>query len=389
MAGVFHIVKPRALQRAIATPMDRRGQRGQHSPVLGKEEDVRASAARLVAAGWVADELRPSLDPAGFVGAYVMGSLAAAADDDEFDIEARDIDIAIVVDPDRVQIDHEHYPHGRFVVHDGCALQAILLSREIFDSEERLLGMLGLGSNLRCGHVLVDPTGLIAAAQATVVERWHGPSWVRHRLGRAIDFAEGALRQVEHQQAALGRLIALTELITQLAGVVAISRAVTPTHRRALVLARQLLADEGRPDLHDGLLAAIGAGEADEAAVGSAIDDGVEALQIELRYPPMRPDLSEEFRARLPSLFVAGVREVVQDGYPREAMLPALSGLLVSAMTVGDRASPDDRQRLDELLDRRLRAAGIGGEAAWGERVQAARALTDEISRLCMAKLGS
>jgi len=299
---------------------------------------VRAGDAIAAAADWV----RQAWDRPGVVGAYVMGSLAARPDDAEFNERASDIDVAVVVDADQITIDRVHYPHGRFLAHGPCLVQEILVPRSVFDDEGSLLTMLGLGCNLRHARILLDGAGVLTQAQATVWQRWEEPEWLNQRVERAVRFMEAAVDRVEQADDDAPRLAFLCDAVSQAAGLLAIAAARTPTHRRALVLARSLDAE-----VADALLACLGASDADAAAVDELVDVALAALGIERRVVPDPPDLSPAFRERMPAFFAAGVRELVDDGFPREAVLPALSGVAVSASIVQG-ADPE----MDELVRR-------------------------------------
>lgn len=142
---------------------------------------MKAGEARRLAQDWVLEQRLPSLKPrqqAAVVGAYVMGSVAARADEEPFDETASDIDVAIVVDDTILPLDHAQYPHGNFLIWGRCALQAIFLPVARIEDERSLLTMLGLGCNLRSGHILTDPHGKLSAAREVVVERWTERRWL-------------------------------------------------------------------------------------------------------------------------------------------------------------------------------------------------------------------
>lgn len=81
-----------------------------------------------------------------------------------------------------------------------------------------MLGMLGLGCNLRYAHVLFDGEGALERALATIDQRWAEATWVSHRTSRAIAFARDAIAHCATADGALVRLDALTDAVTQLAG---------------------------------------------------------------------------------------------------------------------------------------------------------------------------
>ena len=298
-----------------------------------------------------------------------MGSLASRAEDDTFDETASDIDVAIAVDPSLLPLDHERYPHGKFLVHEGCAIQAILVPSPVFEDDEALLTMLGLGCNLRHGHILSDPQGKLAVAQELVIARWAEPAARARRVERAETFATRAVERLHLARDVLARLNALCEVVTQLAGIVAIANCTTPTHRRALAVAGPLFAERGRSDLFERLLSAIGAEHPDEPKLLAATSDAVAAADLEVRIGT-GADMTAEFRSLLPQFVEGGIRDMVEHGNSREALLPALTSVGLSGAAVWDVASAPDRSEVEGLARRALRYADVppgGWESRAGE----------------------
>ena len=347
---------------------------------------MRAHEAWEVAGKWLTTEWLPEVEREGkahgFAGAYIMGSLAALPAEAEFKNLASDIDVALLVDPDVLPTDRERYPHGKFTLFGECQIQAIFLPLTALEAEERLLTMLGLGCNLKNAHVLADPLGRIERARAVVLEHWGADEWTARRLERAKEFASGAMDRMAAESAPIGRLGAYCDGMMQIAGLPAIATRETPTHRRCLVRARAIMADRGREDLYDRLLGVVGAQRVDASTVEAVVADSLVALDIEQRHGKAAVDLSAEFRAALPEATAASVFDLVEDGWEREAILPALGNLSMSSAIVARVGSKTEVASLEEMAVRNLERVGISDEG-WGERAKSARALTDEIGRWC------
>ena len=343
---------------------------------------MRAGDAKQTATDWFHDEWMPGQERSGRAqgchGAYVMGSLAGRADDDEFDADASDIDVAILVDPEILPPDPERYPHGAFTVYRGCTVQAIFVPTSVLAREETLLGMLGLGCNLLRAHVLSDPDGLIRAATETVIEHWREPQWLVRRTERAVGFARKAVAAMPATTGPVPRLSALCDAAMQLAGILAIADGVPPTHRRALALAEERLRLRGRDDLNVRLLDTIGAAAVGTDDVAAALADALLAVEVETRY--VAANLSAELRANLARLVVAGVQELVREGRHGAAMLPALMSVATSAASTAG-ASAEDGATFDDLATAALRRAGIPPDS-WETRCTAIAGLLDELVAL-------
>lgn len=353
--------------------------------------EMRAGDAREVAAAWLHEEWLPWAAAQGraegFRGAYVMGSLAALDDDADFASDLSDIDLAIAVDPAVLPLD-PRYPHGRFSVFRNCLVQSIFLPVDVLGDREKLLTMLGLGDNLRNARILADPTGALQAARQVIAEEWAGQPWLPMRSERAIGFAETAVASLPGASSDVERLGVLTDLVSQLGGLVAIACAVTPTHRRSVALAAELLEPHGRVDLTDRLLLALGAQEADEASVETAVAEVLAALDIEQRYAGSSVDVAPDVHAMLPAFVVAGIRQIVHDGSPGAAMLPALQNVYLSATLVGVHGSEADRQHLDVLAVSALQRAGIPPQS-WEERCVQLRELASDVITFCRSTEGT
>lgn len=176
------------------------------------------------------------------------------------------------------------------------------------------------------------------------------------------------------------QLGSLCHAVTQIAGVVAISRAVTPTHRRALAVARRLLEADGRLDLHERLLGAIGAEHADEARLADATSAAVSAARIEAALG-IGSDMSEEFRALLPRFVAGGIADMVRAGTQREAMLPALASLSLSGSALDRSGDASNRRGVNELVVTALRFGQLKAEP-WDDRVALVQRLAQDLAEL-------
>lgn len=330
---------------------------------------MNARDAREIAARWLERGPLETFAERGLIGAVVGGSLASLADDEAFSPAASDIDVFLFVDTAILAI-NPAMPHGVFTVSEGCLIQGAMVDATVLDDEATLLGMLGLGCNLRYGRVMFDVEGTLERARAIVDQRWAAPTWVAHRTSRAISFASDAMARCVNADSTPGRLETLTDAVTQLAGVLAFAERITPTHRRALVVARQQLERLGRLDLFDRLLGLIGATSGEPATANAGIADAVVAVEIELRYGDISYDNTDESRRVMAALVEGGLRQMVEAGAVAEAMLPIAASVVQSGLVVGDRRSRVDGATLDQLLDRRVEASGIAGDHAWHQRVR-------------------
>ena len=346
---------------------------------------MRASEAWGIADEWLKTEWLPDVESSGkghgFVGAYIMGSLASLPAEAEFKNRASDIDVALVIDPEVLPFD-PRYPDGKFSVFRECIIQAIFVPMAVLDEEEKLLTMLGLGCNLRNGRILSDSSGRLQEAKDVVADSWAAPAWTARRFERARTFATTAFEEMPAASDPIGRLGSFCGVMMQLAGLPAIATRETPTHRRCLIKAAVIMRDRGREDLYDRLLAAVGAQDAEIGDVEALVAYGLVALETEQRYAEDTPGLSPELRSALPALTVAGPMDLVEDGWVREAVLPALMNVWMSASLVARVGSAEEVEALQKLAAAGLERVGLS-EQAWPARIELARELLGDLGDWC------
>lgn len=269
---------------------------------------VAAAAAREIAAAWVAAE---GVQTPGFVGAFLHGSVNWLPDDAELP-ETSDLDVMLVLAGDAP----EQKP-GKFR-YRGVLLEVSFLPLAEVAHADQVLGSSHLAGSFHRPGVLADLTGHLTALQQEVTLHYADEAWV---LRRCADVEAKMRRPFPPPDAPLPEQVNAwlfpTGLTTHLLLVAGLRN---PTVRRRYEGVRDLLMEQGKPDVYEGLLEDLGvAGMTPTRALAhldaleAAFQDAAQAIRSPFFFAA---DLSE---AGYP-VAIGGTRELITRGDHREAM---------------------------------------------------------------------
>jgi hypothetical protein len=183
----------------------------------------------------------------GFHGAHLMGSLAVMAEDDCF-ATYRDVDLSIIV-PDGCGYESGSETWDMELPYKGLMLQVSFHELHVYSSAQAVLSNPGFASCFALGAILSDPTGMLESLHQRAVEEFAHRKWVKARCEyERTKFLESAQAIRRADSSADGGLHLLWVLV-YVAGIVAVAHLRQPTHRRCLILMRELLEPHGRVDL--------------------------------------------------------------------------------------------------------------------------------------------
>ncbi len=334
---------------------------------------------------WV--ELRGRGTP-GFVGAHLAGGILALPPSAPFP-PYRDVDVMLVVDG---------APHadGEDLVYKGLIIGCGMSSVEGYRTPEGILAAPGLAGNLGPDAViLADPQGVLAPLHAAVAREYGKRRWVvarceaeRRMIQENIDgvaraAATGspiAVAQSDDEGLYAQPLWALSSVVLFLSGLIAVASLRRPTYRRSYVLLGELLRGQGCGDLHEGALRLPGyeriprdLAKAYLAACAAAFDKAVAVID---RPVPFGYSLRPHVRPYI----IEGAREMIDEGYHREAMFWIASYLMIASHAIGRCAPYPDLSPYQEAVDRLHRDSGLADHGAVSARLAMARELVADIS---------
>jgi hypothetical protein len=204
--------------------------------------------ARAVARRWVTGEAARA---PGFCGAFSHGSTNWLPDDAALPATS-DLDLVVVL----AAPDPPAKP-GKFV-YRGVTLDVSYLPSDGLGSPDQILGRYQVAGSFRTASVIADPSGRLAELQAAVAQDYAKRRWVTRRCDDARGNALRHLRSLDasapfHDQVTAWLFGAgVTTHVPLVAGLR------NPTVRRRYLAARELLADDGRPEFYETLLELLG-----------------------------------------------------------------------------------------------------------------------------------
>ena len=266
--------------------------------------------AKAAARQWVLEQGRQT---PGFVGAHFAGSVNWLADGAEFP-DTSDLDVRLVLD------DPGAAPRPGKLVYGGVLLEVSHVPRDTLRSPEAVLSDYHLAGGFRSRSIILDPTGILTVLEEAVSREYAQRRWVRTRCEHAASRVRTWARSLDeaaplHDQVTLCVFAAgVTTHVLLVAGLK------NPTVRRRYAAARELLAEYGRLDFHEPLLALLGCAEMERervthhlGAVAAAFDAAKLALKTPYRFGS---DISDAARP----IAIDGSRELIERGLHREAV---------------------------------------------------------------------
>jgi hypothetical protein len=248
----------------------------------------------------------------GFMGAYLSGSILWLPEDALLP-PSSDVDVFIVLaDPPPLKL-------GKFFYRD-VLLDVSYMQGEQLQSPGPILGQPYLASSFSVPNILVDPSGRLARLQAAVSRDYARRAWVRARSEYARDRVLDVLHSLDASQPFHDQVTTwlfgtgVTTHVLLAAGLQNL------TVRRRYLAARELLAEYGRLDFYEDLLALLGCAGMSQAraehhlaALSQAFDAAKELLKSPYNFAS---DISEAGRP----IAIDGSRELIERGCQREAI---------------------------------------------------------------------
>lgn len=283
----------------------------------------------------------------GIAGAYLFGSICLRRDEDPFPYTS-DVDIRMAVEGNGhdVLTEVEGEFRSQAIEYKGLDIEIIYPSITECLDHEALLGTPWLAPAFRAQNILLDPTGVVAKAQAAVRRSYAQERWVRARCRTLQTSVLGGLDKAASDGAlAPGFASEFLErlewfhfgALTQAAGIPCMADLDGYTSRRGLSNCRKVLEAYGLPGLYGKLLDVLGAEDVTAEAAIDLLGEMESAFDPAVRYVRTRFWGGFFFQAFLRSKILDGVRELILQGHHREATL-----FLVHMRTLAQNALEND-----------------------------------------------
>jgi len=182
----------------------------------------------------------------GFCSAHLMGGITTLPKAAPFPAY-RDVDLTMVLHdlPER---------DIRDFAYNGLNMECGVISRAEYRSAADVLASPELAPNLVVDSILADPTGMLARLHSAVAQAYPRREWVSARCAYMKNSVVQALDAMAQAQSAGALLCPLGRIVFDLDGLIAVAQLQPPTHRRCLILVRELLAPQGELALYQAVL---------------------------------------------------------------------------------------------------------------------------------------
>ena len=329
---------------------------------------MNAGQAVAIARDWVEQHGRHL---PGFCGAHLMGSLTRLPPDAPF-AAYNDIDLNLVVAEGPEWDVHD-------ISYQGQLLEYGTVRIERYQSPEAVLADVELASNLAADSIIADPTGLLAQLQGVVTLNYNCRQWVTARC----DNVKAAIRRSQANLAQAGPVNeAMTHLLLlalDLGAVVAVAALRPPTHRRALCVLRDTLADFDVPDLHEAVLAALGFAGLTLADATACLRQAAQAFDLAVAVNHTPVPYGWKLHPYVRAYNLDGSQAMLDEGYHREAMAWITPVLLIAHNAIQIDAPEPDRVASQAAVDQLAARLGMDTAAGRDARQQQINAVVERI----------
>ncbi|MFL5806960.1 MAG: hypothetical protein ACJ8CR_35180 [Roseiflexaceae bacterium] len=327
------------------------------------------------AAAWVEQQGRQI---PGFCGAHLMGSILSMPPDAPFPAH-RDVDFNIVVR------EETHATETHDVAYKGLILEYSTVSIARYRSPGDVLANPELAANLAAGGILADPLGILAPLQRAVAQQYAHPRWVLARCEYEQRVVMQALEGLRHTASPPEAIWLLSSMALFLAGLLAEASLRPPTHRRCLVLLRDVLHAAGRRDLHEATLQLLGWAHLRRPEVEAYLGDCALAFDRAVAVTRTPVPFQAKLQAHVRPYIIGGAQEMIDQGYHREAMF-WISGFLMFANSAIQADAPAaEKPYFQAMLDRLVAEMCLGTPAAIAARAGEAEVLAGAIGAVAGA----
>jgi hypothetical protein len=180
------------------------------------------------------------------------------------------------------------------------------------------------------------------------------------------------------------RMIAARVFLGALSGLLAVAQLKRPTTRRTLALLRELLEEQGRPDLNEMALAVMGSAHMSRADVQAMLDQTMTAFDRAVEVYQTTIPFGFALRRHVRPYHLEGTLEMIDEGSHREAMY-WISCLDTAYLALQNDAPDAEKPVFAAQYHIMHDALGNASVERWSERVESAEQLAPEVYRIADA----
>jgi hypothetical protein len=309
----------------------------------------------------------------GFCGAYVTGGINAISPDALFPLY-RDVDLIIVL-----QTEGRSSQQNLELAYRGLILECGFKGLDEYLIPEDVLANPHIAPNLIKNSILSDPTGQLTKTQQVVAQEFARRKWVLARCEYEKKRALGHLEEMSRANTPFEVITQLLWFANFLSGLVAVASLKTPTHRKCLVLMKELLQNQERLDLHERLLDVLGYRNFSREKVAFYLQECAITFDraVEVNRTPSLFDI--KLHPHIRPYAIEGAQEIIDEGNHREAMFWIEIFFAISFAAIQNDAPDHEKPRFQTTFRQLLSDRGLSTPKDWRSHLSQANDLKDEI----------
>ena len=335
---------------------------------------IKVSEAKRIAKDWVEAEA-PNIP--NFRAAFLNGSILWK-DDHELQPETSDVDLKILMDVDEPEWIHEHGLIQQKRAYKGIILETTFSPFKEFSTPERVLADFVWAAQFSVPNILSDPSGELSVLQKTVAAQFARKKWVIKRIEGARNYALMFLDNTQKGNFK-DQWMALVYAVSGGITMIPIQAELRPpTIRKGNIAFKKIMENHGRQDLHERLLRILGTQSIKRVKVERHLHElsGTFDRALEIMKSPSQFGFIEPISR---PLVIHGSREMVDEGFHREAMVWIMCMLAECQKTIDQDGSEEEKQKYMERYERILAEMGFRTEEDFQKRVDDGKKLLDEV----------
>src|SRR5215213_10199921 len=367
-------VGPRCLCYRLVRDQHAKAQR----PGVGGR-DVNVAQAKQTAAAWVESNLAAW---PGLQAAHLVGGITSLADHAPWPTH-KDLDMHLVFAEGSPALEPKGpFPEMIEVPYEGLSIEGGLKSIVEYRSVEAVLANPEIAHHIMVGCSLYDPHGILAGLERGVRPEYARRRWVQARLAYEREGLAGALamRPVDPAMPDLSRgAMVLGYTSTFIAAACSVATLLAPTTgSRGILRTRDVLCGHRHADLYEALLELYGTATVRAAEVEAFLCEGMAAFDLTVAVRRSPHPFQHKLHAHLKPYFVESCRNLIAEGFSREAML-WLTPFYHSSIDVILTDGPEcEREGARARHERFLAAIGLDSDTAMSAAFDRAVPLFDE-----------
>ncbi len=318
----------------------------------------------------------------GFLGAHLMGGITSMAASDPFPTY-RDVDLHIILKDD-TDIPGENAE----ALYKGLMIEAGFRRQADYSTPEVVLANPVIASHMAVPSILSDPSGFLTRLHEVVAREYARRKWVQLRCEAEKREAFGMLEIAAHLPDPISALGLLGYAGVYVSAVLSLASLKAITGRRSYVQMRHILECWGRTDLYERLLKVVGRAQTSREQAERYLREAAEAFDIAVKVKRTPHRFGHKMHAHLRPYLVEGSREMMDEGYCREAMGWTMAfysnSMQIIQIDAPSQLTPNMQAKFDECMSQ----FGLDEAVPWEERIERANALFREIFMLADEIIG-